>query len=171
MSIKLAPGTILTGTVQNEVTVKGAPGSMFFNTGASTAQEVDLGVFGHGTWTVSGQMEFGGYVGPQQTVEDSGTLVIDQPHSFAGNVDLNGTTASIDLKNIGHIDGYVFQNDDLYLMLGAKVVDMLRMDASAASYGFDVIQAPGSSDVFINSDDGGLSVHPANMVPHTTLLG
>jgi hypothetical protein len=163
-NINLAAGTILQGTVQGPVTMHGAPGSMFVNNGASTASEVDASVFGRGTWTVSNQMEFGGNVGPQQTVEDSGHLTIDQPQSFAGKVDLNSSSSEIDLKGLANAGSYSFKNDMLSIWSGNRIIDTLRMhDGSPNGFVVEPDTAAGSLKIAAISDPNnppiGLPVH------------
>lgn len=173
-------GGMWNGTVQlgewfgqgwGTTTVNGGPGATWNNNGVSLVSNaenlvVKAPVVGSGSFdlTNSGptvflapiaRMEFAGSVGANQTIRDSGLLVLDRPDQFSGHVVLSvkpgampdqGMPSQIDLAGLANADSYTFQNDMLRLYSGTTVIDRLRL-TDATPNGFAVQKAAGSVNI------------------------
>jgi len=178
------------GVTFGKTTVNGGPHSSFNNNGHSviynTEQAViNTDVVGVGTFDVSNQgargnldplpnsiarMEFAGSVGPNQSISNSGLLVIDWPNQFSGHVYLStfdgGTPtnplfpAEIDLMRLATADSYTYKNDMLSIFSGKSVIDQLHL-TDKTIHGFVVGKTASSVNIIAISD----LAHPPGELP------
>jgi len=167
------------GVTFGQITINGQAGSAFDNNGRSllvnTEQAtININVVGMGSFDVANQgpyssvgivgrakLEFGGAVGPNQSVMDSSLVVIDKPDQFHANMTLASSTASvvapfpaeIDLMGLATADSYSYSNDMLKIWSGNEVVDKLRL-TDQTPHGFDVVKTSGSVSVVALTSSG-----------------
>jgi hypothetical protein len=166
------------------LTVNGAAHSVFDNDGTSVVAglsqvKIDANVAGTGSFDVHSLIEFGKFVGREQSVVinstqdgDQGVVKIDQPHEFFGSVTMNfippthpfsqQTAPEIDLNGLANADSYLYRKDVLVIYSGKTAIDVLRLHDATAN-GFVVEQTPGSVHVVAITDPAnppvGLPVH------------
>jgi hypothetical protein len=171
------------GPTRGLTTVNGGPLAQWNNNGHSVIDNtetavVNVGVVGTGTFDINAasplpsamaRMEFASYVGPGQSITDSGVLVLDRPRLFAGHVtlatvnDLGGLApapgapapsllpAEIDLQGLANADSYTFKNDMLSISSGNAVIDRLHLTDRTA-HGFLIEKATGSLNIIAITD-------------------
>jgi hypothetical protein len=130
-------------------------GGVFENTGTSSwgydgaTAVIDSKVTGNGTFDLSSfhgglaVMEFIKSVGAGQTVDvipaaGQQQLIIDDPKRFLATVDLGPSgqpgflpNSVVDLNHLANADSYTYANDLLSIYSHNKVIDTLKLDASA----------------------------------------
>lgn len=175
------------GVSFGHLTVNGDPGSAFNNNGHSVVVDteqatINTAVIGKGSFDVANRgggfgmalakLEFVDSVGPNQSVSDSGLVVIDQPNKFDADITLTTSEAptfplpaEIDLMNLATADGYTYENDMLNILSGSKVIDTLRLHDSTLN-GFTVnLPTQGSSVVSIVAN---IEQNPVAGLPNLT---
>jgi hypothetical protein len=141
------------------ITVNGSSSATFINTaiagainpgpsGGNGRETINVAVAGTGAFDVLplGTLTFTKAVGAGQTVDiSSSILILDDPKRFAGTVNL--ASGEIDLNSLAKADGYTFRNDILSIYADNRVIDTLRLNASAVdvhkSGGSVIVYSPG----------------------------
>jgi hypothetical protein len=164
------------GETFGNLTVNGGTGSAFKNHGISVVVNteqatINADVIGKGSFVVANQggflpgessrakMEFGASVGSNQSVTDSGLIIIDKPDQFSAKVTFLTSQATpllpfpaeIDLIGLATADSYTYRNDMLSIYSGKSVIDRLRL-TDDTPYGFAVEKTAGSVNIVAISD-------------------
>lgn len=168
--VMVSQGTLsVGGPPPGAITIDGGAGAVLDNqglieaTGASII--IDPNVIGTGTVemasdtpsTINSQVEFGGYVGPEQTVLFSGQaaapsvelLLLDTPREFLAGIDGFAGSDTIDLANTT-VTSDDFANGVLTLRDGHSVVADLHFAGSYTTDDFTITESGGGTLVSLN---------------------